>query len=176
MFERVFVFKISGPTLEFLEPRVERLPSFSRFMKEGMRSRPTGPLQPSPALSYSCLHTGKNPDKTGLFDFFRFPAGSYERVPYSSDLLHEVTFYQRLSAGGKKVELLNVPLTFPLPELDGFVVSGDGLTFLRGRKIMVAGTALLFRHRRISDIRQSAISRTLTRTSPSGAVPPRLRS
>jgi predicted AlkP superfamily phosphohydrolase/phosphomutase len=60
-----------------------------------------------------------------LFDSFQFRAGGYERIPFSSDSLRFETFYQHLSKAGTRVGLLNIPLTWQLPVVNGFVVSGD---------------------------------------------------
>ena len=125
MYDRVFMLDISGPTVAFVRERLDRLPNFRRFLERGAWANLKGPLQPTVATSYAALYTGKNPGKTGFFDFFRFPAGGYDRIPYSLEALEEETFYQRLSDHGKRTGLLNALLTHPLPEIDGFVVSGD---------------------------------------------------
>jgi len=125
MYERVFVLEVSGPTLELLHERIDHLPNFRRFIREGAWSRLRSPLQPVLPPAFATLLTGKNPGKTGLFDFFKFPAGGYRRIPYSTELLAQEPFYQLLSRRGVRVGLLNVPLTYPLPRVDGFVVSGD---------------------------------------------------
>jgi len=125
MYERVFVLEMSGPTLDFVCERLDHLPNFGMFFANGARSPLVGPLQPVLPTAFGTLFAGKNPGKTSFFDFFRFPAGGYERFPYSREDLREETFYERLSDHGKRVGLLNVPFVFPLPEIDGFVVSGD---------------------------------------------------
>ncbi len=125
MYQRVFILELAGPTLDFLRARRESLPNIRRFLREGAWGVLRGPLQPVTPQAFATLLTGRNPGATGLFDFFKFPAGGYERVPYGSHLLRQRTFYQRLSECGKRVGLLNVPLTFPLPQVNGFVVSGD---------------------------------------------------
>lgn len=125
MYERVFVFEVSGPTLELLRERIDHLPNFRRLFELGARSRLRTPLQPVLAPAFGTLLTGKNPGKTGLFDFFKFPAGGYDRIPYSTGILREEPFYQLLSRRGVRVGILNVPLTYPLPQVNGFVVSGD---------------------------------------------------
>ena len=125
MYERVFILELAGPTLDFLRERSESLPTIRRFLEEGAWGTLRGPLQPVTPQSFATLLTGRNPGATGLFDFFTFPAGGYERIPYGSHLLRQPTFYQQISDSGKRVGLLNVPLTFPLPQVNGFVVSGD---------------------------------------------------
>ncbi|HZE76905.1 MAG TPA: alkaline phosphatase family protein [Gemmatimonadales bacterium] len=125
VYQRVFILELSGPTLEFLQARRDSLPNFRAFLDQGAHGRLRGPLQPVAPQSFATLLTGRNPGATGLFDFFKFPAGGYDRVPYGTHLLRPPTFYQQLSDAGKRVGLLNVPLTHPLPQVNGFVVSGD---------------------------------------------------
>lgn len=125
MYERVFVLEVSGPTLELLRERVDHLPNFRRLLEQGAWSRLRAPLQPVLPPAFAALLTGKNPGKTGLFDFFKLPAGGYDRIPYSTELLTQEPFYRLLSRRGLRVGLLNVPLTYPLSPLNGFVVSGD---------------------------------------------------
>lgn len=125
MYQRVFVLELSGPTIDFLRQRQDSLPNFRRLLDQGAWGTLRGPLQPVAPQSFATLLTGRNPGATGLFDFFKFPTGGYDRVPYSTTLLRQPTFYQRLSDSGKRVGLINVPLTFPLPQVNGFVVSGD---------------------------------------------------
>lgn len=125
MYDRVFVLEISGPTLDFVRERIEHLPTFRRFLENGASARLVGPLQPVAPTSFGTLHTGKNPGKTGWFDFFRFEEGGYSRTPYGLHKLEEETLFERLSAHGKTVGALNVLFTHPLPDVRGFIVSGD---------------------------------------------------
>lgn len=123
--ERVFVLEVTGPTLPFLQERKEHLPHLGRLMEQGARGRLRGPLQPVAPTSFATLWTGKNPGKTGLFDFFLFPRGGYELVPYDLGKLRAEPLFETLSRAGRRVGILNAPLTHPLPDVDGFVVSGD---------------------------------------------------
>ncbi len=125
MYQRVFILELSGPTIEFLRERLGSLPNFRRCFDEGAWGTLRGPLQPVAPQSFATLLTGRNPGASGLFDFFQFAPGGYDRVPFSTSLLRVPTFYQLLSDRGKRVGLINVPLTHPLPQVNGFVVSGD---------------------------------------------------
>ena len=125
MYGRVFILELSGPTLSFLEERLDYLPTFRRLFEHGASAPLEGPPQPSVASSFATLYTGMNPGKTGLFDVFSFPTGGYQRIPYSLRTLAARTMLEQLSESGKRVGLLNTPLLDPLPELAGFLVSGD---------------------------------------------------
>jgi predicted AlkP superfamily phosphohydrolase/phosphomutase len=151
MYRRVFILELSGPTLTFLQERLDRLPTLRKLFERGASAPLEGPPQPVLASSFATLYTGMNPGKTGLFDVFSFPTGGYQRIPYSRRLLAPKTMVEQLSESGKRVGLLNTPLLDPLPELNGFVVSGDegvGDDFARpaelGRTLMARGYRVPF--------------------------------
>ena len=153
MYRRVFIFELSGPTLAFLQERLDHLPTFKRLFEQGASAHLEGPLQPVLAPSFATLYTGMNPGKTGLFDFFSFPTGGYRRIPYSLRLLTQTTLFEHLCASGKRVGMLNTPLLHPLPQVDGFLVSGDdsiGDDFARpvelARTLMARGYSVPFGH------------------------------
>lgn len=123
--QRVFMLELSGPTIDFLRERIDRLPNFRRCMERGVWSRLKGPLQPVAPNSFATLLTGKNPGKTGLFDFFLLRSGGYEREAFTRGHLRGDTLLEQLSRAGKRVGVVNVPLMYPLPRVPGFVVSGD---------------------------------------------------
>lgn len=150
-FERVFLLEASGPTLELLRERADRLPNIGRMLDQGAWARLRGPLQPVTPVSFATLYTGKNPGQTGLYDYFLFPAGGYERVPCDRTALRAEPFFQTLSDRGLRVGLLNAPLLHPLPPIDGFAVSGDegvGEDFARpedvGRLLAARGYSVPF--------------------------------
>jgi predicted AlkP superfamily phosphohydrolase/phosphomutase len=151
MYRRVFIFELSGPTLAFLQERLDHLPTFRRLFERGASAPLAGPSQPVLAPSFATLYTGMNPGKTGLFDFFSFPTGGYQRIPYSLRLLAHKTVFEHLSESSKRVGMFNTPLLHPLPDLDGFLVSGDdsiGDDFARpvelGRTLMERGYSVPF--------------------------------
>ncbi len=125
MYERVFVFEMAGPTLDFLRARRESLPTIRRFLDEGASARLRGRPEPGAPQSFGSLLTGLNPGVTGLFDTFSFPAGAYDRVPSDTRPRRGAPLHQVLSDHGRRVGMLNVPFTVPLRPVNGFVVSGD---------------------------------------------------
>ena len=125
MFDRVFLFEVNGPTLPLVRERLSRLPHLRRAFETGAWGKLIGSLPPAPTAAMASLYTGMNPGRTGLFDFLGFPAGGYDRVPYDARRLESEPFFRRLSERGRRVGLLNVLLTHPLPDLDGFVVTAD---------------------------------------------------
>ena len=125
MYERVFLFEMAGPTLDFLRARQESLPNIRRFLEQGAWGRLRGRPQPGSPQSFGALLTGRSPGATGLFDTFTFAAGGYVRAQSDARPVEHARLHELLSEQGRRVGVLNVPLTAPLRPVSGFVVSGD---------------------------------------------------
>jgi predicted AlkP superfamily phosphohydrolase/phosphomutase len=66
--------------------------------------------------------TGCNPGKHGVFDFIQAQGADFSLV--NATKIRQPTLWQRLSAAGYRVGVLNVPVTYPPQPVDGFMVSG----------------------------------------------------
>lgn len=84
--------------------------------------------------------TGKNPGKHNLFDFIEHTEGTYE-ITYSNSLSRRSdTIWRILSDSGKKVGVLNVPMTYPPEDVNGLFISGldtpdENSDFIRPREL-----------------------------------------
>jgi len=68
--------------------------------------------------------TGKNPANHGLFDFVRInPHTGKSDLVFSNDC-HSPTIWNYLNEAGKKVILVNIPMTYPPMDVDGIVIAG----------------------------------------------------
>lgn len=126
--KRVLIIGLDGGTLDVIEPWAEagHLPNFRRLLREGCagRLKSTIPAQSPPA--WTSFMTGVNPGKHGLFDFLKRRPGSYELQPVRNDLPSLGTMFAWASRHGRRVGVLNVPLTYPPEPVNGFMVSGLG--------------------------------------------------
>ncbi len=69
--------------------------------------------------------TGKNPGKHGVLDFVTCSdVGSEHPSLISSRSFDDKTLWEILGAHGKRVGVVNVPVTYPPKEVNGFLVSG----------------------------------------------------
>src|SRR5262249_15689615 len=81
-----------------------------------------------PALTppaWTSLLTGRAPGRHGIFDFFRreSPHTPHIRLVTSRDIECE-TLAGYINRCGLRATLLNFPVTFPPPDIDGYVVAG----------------------------------------------------
>ena len=126
------VIGLDSATFDVVDPLVEGgdLPNLARLLERGasgvLRST-THPLTPH---AWSTMVTGVNAGRHGIWDFterdatgygLRLINGSYRRAP---------ALWDRLAAAGRRAGVVNVPFSWPAPELDGgFAIAGMDASF-----------------------------------------------
>jgi predicted AlkP superfamily phosphohydrolase/phosphomutase len=124
---RVVLIGLDGATFDVLDPIVEsgEMPFLQRLLQEGVRAclRSTVPALTPPA--WTSLLTGRSPGAHGIFDFFRRESAESPRIRFltSRDIGTEV-IWSHANAAGQRMTVLNFPLTFPAPAIDGHIVPG----------------------------------------------------
>jgi len=127
MMSKVILFGIDGGSLKLIEQWKDELPTFKRIMKGGVFGELLSTVPALTCPAWPCMFTGKNPGKLGMYDFLSLELND-EREPrvFSSLDYHSSSLWKILNEYGKKVGLLNVPMTFPPHKIDSFVVCGLG--------------------------------------------------
>jgi predicted AlkP superfamily phosphohydrolase/phosphomutase len=126
------VIGLDAATFDVVDPLLEagRLPNLGRLLERGasgvLRST-THPLTPH---AWSTMVTGVNAGRHGIWDFterddsgygLRLINGSYRRAP---------ALWDRLAAAGRRAGIVNIPFTWPAPDLDGgFAIAGMDASF-----------------------------------------------
>ncbi len=68
--------------------------------------------------------TGMNPGRHGVFDFYAAPSFGYNRPVLNSGYIKAKTLWRILSDYGKRVGVVNMPMTSPPEEINGFMIPG----------------------------------------------------
>ena len=123
---RVVIIGLDGVPLDLLRPWMEsgQLPTMQRFLRRGVVGHLRSTVPPTSGPSWSSFMTGKNPGKTGIYDFLYRADGTYRFPPVNASLRHGKELWEILSGAGYRVGVLNVPLTYPVKPVNGFVISG----------------------------------------------------
>jgi len=125
---RVLVIGLDGGTFDLIKPWAQagELPTLARLMDVGScgNLRSTIPALSPPA--WTSFMTGQNPGKHGVFDFVRRRPGSYHLQSVRHDPRRSRTIFRLLSQAGKRVAVVNVPLTYPPEPVNGLMISGLG--------------------------------------------------
>jgi predicted AlkP superfamily phosphohydrolase/phosphomutase len=123
---KVLVVGLDGATLDLLEPWAQagELPTFRRLMAEGAYGPLHSTIPPMTAPAWTSFMTGKNPGKHGLYDWIYRRSDSYQFSPVTAARCHEATLWSLLSAAGRRVCVVNVPMTYPPVPVNGSLISG----------------------------------------------------
>ena len=118
---------IDGGTFSVFDPLMDQgiMPFLREFIGTGARAelRTIVPALTPPA--WTSLATGRTPGYHGIFDFFRkeTPESVNLRFTTSQDVGVE-PLWSSVSRYGLRATVLNFPLTFPPPPMDGYLVPG----------------------------------------------------
>jgi predicted AlkP superfamily phosphohydrolase/phosphomutase len=123
---RVFCIGLDGGTFDLVDRFVGegRLPHLGRFLREGTRAELRSVLLPFTPQAWSSFLTGVNPGRHGIFGFKEKSIHDYSFQLVNARRLRSKTLAQMLGDAGKKVILLNVPMNYPPPAVNGIVVGG----------------------------------------------------
>lgn len=126
---KVLVIGLDGGTYTVLRPLIEdgKLPTLAAMMNQGSWGELASTIPPHTAPAWASFATGKNPGKHGVFQFGPVDRSLYEgqitRI-VNSKMLSGQALWTILGNGGKKVGVINVPLTYPPYPVNGFMVTG----------------------------------------------------
>lgn len=100
------------------------LPNLQRLMETGTVGHLRSTVPPTSGPSWSSFVTGKNPGKTGIYDFLYRREGTYNFPPVNASLRSGATIWRYLGEAGYHVGVLNLPMSYPVEAVNGFMVSG----------------------------------------------------
>jgi len=126
MAQRVFVVGLDGATFDLIGPWVSKglLPNFARCMHEGAYGPLESTIPSMTAQAWTSFLTGKNIGKHGLADFTMRRPGSYDLRVVDARLRDGDSLWKLLSDAGKRVIVINVPMTYPPEPVNGMLISG----------------------------------------------------
>jgi predicted AlkP superfamily phosphohydrolase/phosphomutase len=100
------------------------LPNIAGLMNNGICGQHRTVPNMNSAPAWTSFATGCNPGKHGIFYFYeRLPQSYLIRYLNGRDCATR-RFWSYLSHGGMKVGIVNVPMTFPAEEVNGFMIAG----------------------------------------------------
>ncbi|NOZ62194.1 MAG: hypothetical protein GXO74_10970 [Calditrichaeota bacterium] len=99
-----------------------KMKNLQRILSAGVHGDLKSTVPPVTGPAWVSFATGKNPGKHGCFDF-TFPDASLSRLrTISTERIEGKTFYEYLVENGKKIVLVNLPVSYP-PRTEGVTVT-----------------------------------------------------
>jgi len=124
--KKILMIGLDGVPLEIIQrwAAAGYLPTFRRLMDGGATGHLRSTIPPTSGPSWSSIITGMNPGKTGIFDFLYRREGTYAFPPVNASLRGGTTMWRYLSDAGYRVGVLNIPMSYPVEAVNGFMISG----------------------------------------------------
>jgi len=119
---------IDGADWAFLDDWIDSgaMPNLAELLKNGVRAPLSSVTPLNSAAAWTSIVTGFSPGGHGIFGFTesaRSEAG-FLRQPVSPSDVGAVTLWEAVNAAGEPAGVVNCPITYPPPVLDGFAISG----------------------------------------------------
>lgn len=125
-FGRVLLIGLDGATFDVLNPLMNagRMPNLKSIIEDGVH----GPLEstrpPITPAAWTTFMTGKGPGRHGIIDFVRYDPKANRLEFNNNHRIAQQTIWKILSDKNYRVGSINVPMTFPPEEVNGFMISG----------------------------------------------------
>jgi predicted AlkP superfamily phosphohydrolase/phosphomutase len=123
---KVLLIGLDGVPLDIIQHWADGgyLPTFRRLIDTGAVGHLRSSIPPTSGPSWSSIVTGMNPGKTGIYDFLYRRDGTYAFPPVNASLRGGTTMWRYLSDAGYRVGVLNIPMSYPVEQVNGFMISG----------------------------------------------------
>ncbi len=123
---RVVVIGLDGTPYTFVQRMLAegRMPNLARMTAEAGCTRMHSVYPTVSSVAWSSYMTGLNPARHGIFGFIDRVPGSYDTTIPSSRQMTAQTLWEMLSDAGKRVIVINVPVTYPPRQVNGILIGG----------------------------------------------------
>jgi predicted AlkP superfamily phosphohydrolase/phosphomutase len=121
----VFILGLDGSSFSLLDPWFGKgeLPNLHLFKQEGSYGHLKSVPNLHSAAAWTSMATGKNPGKHGIFFFYEWDKDFNFRFISGADKKAEI-IWNILSKTGRRVGIVNIPMTFPAEPVNGVMISG----------------------------------------------------
>lgn len=100
------------------------MPTFQRFVEDGAAGVLESTIPPITPVAWTSFQTGCDPDKHGVLSFIAYSKKDRRMSFVNSSTVRVPTIWEIVSYFGRKVISINVPLTYPPKEINGYMVTG----------------------------------------------------
>jgi len=123
---KVLVIGLDAATFDIVKPLMKkgRLPNLSRLCRNGVCGELRTTIPPLSPVAWTTFATGKNAGKHGIFSFTEQKPESYGIRFVNARSRKAKPLWSILSDYGMKVGVINMPITYPPDEVNGFMISG----------------------------------------------------
>jgi predicted AlkP superfamily phosphohydrolase/phosphomutase len=123
---RLVFIGLDGTPYTFMRRLIEegRAPNAARLIEQGSLLRMDSMWPWVSSVAWSSMMTGVNPAKHNIFGFIDRDPATYKQFIPTSRNMKAKTLWEVLSEAGKRVIVVNVPVTYPPRQVNGILVGG----------------------------------------------------
>src|SRR4051812_7191770 len=120
------VIGLDAATFTVIDPMLEagQLPNLQRIFERGSRGVLRSTTHPLTPQAWTTMVTGVNAGRHGIWDFAERDPNGYHLKLVNGSFRRAPAVWDHLRARGRTVGFVNVPFTWPAPDVDGFLLSG----------------------------------------------------
>lgn len=121
---RVLIFGVDGLSFRVLHPmmRAGYLPNFQALARDGVETILESKFPPFTPPAWTSIVTGVKPARHGVYDFWEYDENGHDQLVVGRKAGKAI--WNMLSDYGRRVLVVNVPLTYPPEPVNGVFVSG----------------------------------------------------
>ena len=127
--KKVVLIGFNGLNSDLVYQWKNELHNLNRVMNHGIFGKIKSPVPPTIPLAWSCILCGKNPGHFGFWDYTYRDDYQYGQPKQVSSKVRDERvqcLYNILPAHGKKMAMINVPVTYPPPKIsNGYCISSS---------------------------------------------------
>ena len=123
----ILIIGLDGADWRILNPWIEQgaLPHLAALRAQSAWGDLRSTIRPESSTAWSTFATGVNPGRHDIFGFSAQRPETYDTQLNTATSIRHATFWQYAAAAGKRIALLNAPMTYPpQPFTNGALVAG----------------------------------------------------
>ncbi len=120
------VIGLDSATFDVVDPMLAagELPNLGRLCDSGARGVLRSTTHPLTPHAWATIVTGVNAGRHGIWDFTERDETGYQLRLVNGSFRRAPAVWDRLRRSGRRSGIVNVPFTWPAPEVNGFAVAG----------------------------------------------------
>jgi predicted AlkP superfamily phosphohydrolase/phosphomutase len=120
------VIGLDSATFDVVDPMLAagELPHLGRLCEAGARGVLRSTTHPLTPHAWATIVTGVNAGRHGIWDFTERDESGYQLRLVNGSFRRAPAVWDRLRRSGRRTGIVNVPFTWPAPEVDGFAIAG----------------------------------------------------
>ncbi len=123
---KFMIIGIDGVPFELVKEFAEKgiMPNFKRLIEKYKFIKTQVPVPEISSVSWTSFMTGMNPGEHGIYGFMEINNKNYGYRFPTFPLLPVKTMWEKIEKKGKKSIVINLPNTYPVRKINGYLISG----------------------------------------------------